>query len=234
MTYNICSGMSYGENRKRDLAQSAEVIKEYAPDILALNEVHYNIRFSGFVKQAEEINKLLNYEYMYYGKAGAIKEGFQGNALFSRYPVKTVHTVLVDQPAVLDEDVYYEQRSFIDSVIDIGKDLHVIVTHFGLAEGERKNALDLLIPIFRQHRKSLVFMGDLNLEPHEEQLKSISGILKDTAAISNKKYFTFPSDIPDRKIDYIFVSHDIKVNDIVVPLTTASDHLPYIADVFIG
>lgn len=155
MTYNICSGMSYGENRKRDLAQSAEVIKEYAPDILALNEVHYNIGFSGFVKQAEEINKLLNYEYMYYGKAGAIKEGFQGNALFSRYPVKTVHTVLVDQPAVLDEDVYYEQRSFIDSVIDIGKDLHVIVTHFGLAEGERKNALDLLIPIFRQHRNLL-------------------------------------------------------------------------------
>ena len=83
MTYNICSGMSYGTDRKRDLAQCAEVIRKYSPDILGLNEVHYNIGFSGSVKQAEELNKILGYEYMYYGKAGAIKEGYQGNGRIS-------------------------------------------------------------------------------------------------------------------------------------------------------
>jgi endonuclease/exonuclease/phosphatase family metal-dependent hydrolase len=57
MTYNICSGLSYGKDRRRDLAQAAEVIKQYSPDILSLNEVHYNIGFSGFAKQAEELTR---------------------------------------------------------------------------------------------------------------------------------------------------------------------------------
>ncbi len=231
MTYNICSGMSYGKDRKRDLAQCADVIKQYSPDILGLNEVHYNIGFSNFAKQADELNKLLDYEYMYYGRAGAIKEGYQGNALFSRFPIKTVKTVLVEQPLVFDEDIYYEQRSFIDAVVDTGIDLKVIVTHFGLAKGERRNELDLLIPIFRENKNPLVFMGDLNMQPDDAQLEPISAILKDSADTSNEAYLTFPSDMPARKIDYIFISHDINVKAVLVPSTMASDHLPYIADI---
>lgn len=231
MTYNICSGMSYGEDKRRDLNQCAEVIKKYNPDILGLNEVHYNIRFSGFAKQAEELNKILKYEYMYYGKAGAIKEGYQGNALFSRFPIKTAKTVLVDQPSICDEDTYYEQRSFIDSIIEAKNDLRVIVTHFGLAKGERKNELNLLLPIFRNHTDKLVFMGDLNVEPDDVQLKIISSALKDTADITKDNLYTWPSDIPVKKIDYIFVSQDIKTDSVNVPTTMASDHLPYIADV---
>lgn len=231
MTYNICSGMSYGKDRKRDLVQCADVIKQYSPVILGLNEVHYNIGFSGYVKQAEELNKLLGYEYMYYGKAGAIKEGFQGNALFSRFPISSVHTIIVDEPSAKDEETYYEQRSFIDSTIDVLNGLRVIITHFGLAKGERKNELDLLMPIFRENRKPIVFMGDLNIQPEDTQLKLISKILKDTSDISSEPYLTFPSDVPDKKIDYIFVSHDIAVRSVTVPSTTASDHFPYIADI---
>lgn len=231
MTYNICSGMSYGKDRKRDLQQCADVVKQYSPDILSMNEVHYNIGFSGFAKQAEELNKLLGYEYMYYGKAGAIKEGYQGNALFSRFPITSVHTVLVDEPSVKDEDTYYEQRSFIDSIIDVSDGLRVIVTHFGLAKGERQNELDLLLPVFKEPGKPLVFMGDLNVQPEDSQLKLIAEILKDTSGISSEPYLTFPSDVPDRKIDYIFVSNDITVRSVTIPQTMASDHLPYIADI---
>ena len=231
MTYNICSGMSYGKDKKRDLMQCADVIKQYSPDILGLNEVHYNIGFTGFLKQAEELNKLLGYEYMYYGKAGVIKEGYQGNALFSRFPISSVHTVLVDEPSVKDEETYYEQRSFIDSTIDVLNGLKVIVTHFGLAKGERKNELNLLIPIFTETRNPLIFMGDLNMQPKDEQIKLISKILRDTSDVSSEPYLTFPSDVPERKIDYIFVSHDITVRSVTVPSTMASDHLPYIADI---
>ena len=38
--------------------------------------------------------------------------------LFFRFPIKTAKTVLVDQPSICDEDTYYEQRSFIDSIIE--------------------------------------------------------------------------------------------------------------------
>ena len=219
------------KRRRRDFSQAAEVINKYSPDILGLNEVHYTLGFSNFDKQAEVLNKMLDYKYMYYGRAGAIKEGYQGNTLFSKFPIKTAHTVLVDQPAICDEDTYYEQRSFIDSVIDIGIDIRVIVTHFGLAKGERKNELDMLIPIFKDYENPLIFMGDLNVEPEDPQLKMVADILFDTANTSKEHFYTFPSDAPDRKIDYIFVSHGMNVKEVLVPFTLASDHLPYIADI---
>ena len=231
MTYNICGGMSYGQDRKRDLHQCAEVISTYKPDILALNEVHFNIGFSGFVEQAKELYNILDFKYMYYGKAGQIHEGYQGNALFSRFPINPVKTVLIDNPEIIEEDIYHEQRSFIDASININGGLRVIVTHFGLAYREREKALELLVPIFKTNREKLVFMGDLNITPTDPQLIRISDFLKDTALISNTENLTFPSDIPDKKIDYIFVSEDIKILSVKVPKTLASDHLPYIADV---
>ena len=45
------------------------------------------------------------------------------------------------------------------------------------------------------------------------------------------EYISFPSDMPDRKIDYIFVSPDITVSDADIPPVVASDHRPYIATV---
>ena len=74
-------------------------------------------------------------------------------------------------------------------------------------------------------------MGDLNVEPDDVQLKMISSVLKDTADITKDNLYTWPSDIPVKKIDYIFVSQDIKTDSVNVPTTMASDHLPYIADV---
>ena len=55
--------------------------------------------------------------------------------------------------------------------------------------------------------------------------------MKDTADLFDEDKLSFPSDKPDRKIDYIFVSSDIEVENADIPPIVASDHRPYIAQV---
>ena len=43
--------------------------------------------------------------------------------------------------------------------------------------------------------------------------------------------YTFPSDAPTRRLDYIFVTDDVKVTSTVIPNVTVSDHLPYGVDI---
>jgi endonuclease/exonuclease/phosphatase family metal-dependent hydrolase len=55
--------------------------------------------------------------------------------------------------------------------------------------------------------------------------------MKDCSDIIPGPALSFPSDKPDRKIDYIFVSPDIRVTYAEVPPIVASDHRPHIADI---
>ena len=76
-----------------------------------------------------------------------------------------------------------------------------------------------------------VFMGDLNVMPDSEFLLPIKEIFNDTAEVSDKSNVTFPSDAPTMKIDYIFVSKDIKTLSAGVIDAITSDHRPYYAEI---
>ena len=58
--------------------------------------------------------------------------------------------------------------------------------------------------------------------------------MKDVAECFDKPLLSFPSDKPDRKIDYIFVSPDVKVISADIPGIVASDHRPHTATVSIS
>ena len=55
--------------------------------------------------------------------------------------------------------------------------------------------------------------------------------MKDTACLFTQPLFSFPSDKPDRKIDYIFVSPDAQVLAAEIPPIVASDHRPHTAEI---
>ena len=77
-------------------------------------------------------------------------------------------------------------------------------------------------------------MGDLNLTPDSEILAPIYERLQDTAAVFTHPQLSWPSDIPERKIDYIFASRDIQVLAAEIPAIIASDHRPHTALLQIG
>jgi endonuclease/exonuclease/phosphatase family metal-dependent hydrolase len=72
-------------------------------------------------------------------------------------------------------------------------------------------------------------MGDFNLRPDNTILDPVRARMKDTADLFGRPLLSFPSDNPDRKIDYIFVSKNIKVTDADIPAIVASDHRPHSA-----
>ena len=87
-------------------------------------------------------------------------------------------------------------------------------------------------------------MGDFNVLPDNPILDPIREMLDDTFAVLPEAeaaaIHTFPSsqvivaDNPRKlKIDYIFVSRDIKTESVTIKETCASDHKPYIATIVI-
>jgi endonuclease/exonuclease/phosphatase family metal-dependent hydrolase len=103
-----------------------------------------------------------------------------------------------------------------------------MITHFGLNEDEQRNAVQTIVENLEPER--CVLMGDFNLTPDSEILKPIKEKIVDTADFCSSECLTFPSDKPYEKIDYIFVTPDIKVLSAEAVNIVASDHRPFVAE----
>ena len=73
-----------------------------------------------------------------------------------------------------------------------------------------------------------VLMGDLNVTPDSPVIAKIKDRMTDaaTAAEPGDALLSFPSDHPDRKIDYIFTKGNIEAASCRIVPGVLSDHLP--------
>jgi endonuclease/exonuclease/phosphatase family metal-dependent hydrolase len=115
----------------------------------------------------------------------------------------------------------------LKATVDVGTDLQVLVSHFGLNPDEQENAVKTVLSNIPEEH--CVLMGDFNMEPDNPILYPITQKLHDTAQNFSAPKLSFPSDIPSVKIDYIFVSKDLKVPYSDIPEIVSSDHRPYVA-----
>ncbi len=187
-------------------------------DIIGLNEVRGRGFLKGYTDQAGRLSRLTSY-YSYFGKA--IKVGGlapYGNALLSRFPIISAETVKIPDPEVKSGSEMYESRCIIKAVIDAGEKYTVIVTHMGLNEDERINAVKEIMKLAPEKR--CIIMGDFNCLPDAKELQPLFNKFNCT----DTEDFTFPSDSPDRKIDYIFLSRDIEIADKGTSPNIVSDH----------
>ena len=74
-------------------------------------------------------------------------------------------------------------------------------------------------------------MGDFNMEPTNELLNNLKNNYISSDEYLSDVRSSFPSTKPIKKLDYIFVSKDIKIIDSSIKQDIASDHLPYIIDI---
>lgn len=264
MTYNIAGGRDYGCVQwppKYNSASCAGVIKEVSPDIIGLNEVDFNHPRSGNVNLAAEVARHTGIPYesrfaraLALGRPG--NRGDYGNAILSKYPILLSEVITVPDPEDKSEDTYYETRCVFRNVILVeeGKEIEVVVTHFGLAKTERAETMKILTKLIKERTRPLVVMGDFNVngtfaDPELNTIGEIKGLyelMNDSfsACKDPENTHTFPSrfDIPNIsekdknggkgiRIDYIFLSEEFKPLNSEVPYSSASDHLPYFTDV---
>ena len=125
---------------------------------------------------------------------------------------------------------WYETRCLLKAGIDAPDGpLTVCVIHFGLNPDEAENAVKTVLSAVEEER--CVLMGDFNVLPEDPVLLPIRERMFDTAELFSEPKLSYPSDKPDRKIDYIFVSKDMKVVSADIPAIVVSDHRPHTAEV---
>ncbi len=228
MTFNIQHCLNYIE-RHIDFPLFAKTISDSGADIVGLNEVRGKGAHPDYEEQALILAGLAGYKYHYFARAIDFNGcDPYGNAVLSKYPIISEETVMIPDPEPKRYGGYYETRCIAKLVIDTGVPLTVLSTHFGLNRDEHENARDAVLKTIADSR--CVLMGDFNVTPESDILTPIRDRMRD-ASEGYGDMFSFPSDKPDRKIDYIFVSKDISVLSASVPALTVSDHRPHTADI---
>ena len=224
MTFNTQHCMNYITG-KIDFEIMADAILRCGADVVGLNEMRGLGSGEDFDAQVERLAALTEMKYFYFAQAITCKGGPYGNGLLSRVPILRAETVLIPDPLEKAYTGYYETRCILRAELEGG--LTVLVTHMGLNPDERDNAVCAVME--RLSPEKCILMGDFNMRPDDSQLKPIKDHMTDAAERFDSIKLSFPSDIPQTKIDYIFVSSDIEVLAADIPPIVASDHRPHTA-----
>ncbi|HEY31760.1 MAG TPA: endonuclease [Dehalococcoidia bacterium] len=225
MTYNLHNG--FNTDGYLGMEALAEVIEESEPDIVVLQEISRGWVISGRLDILTWLSQRLDMPYI----SGPTADPLWGNAILSRYPV--VEYVNHELPP---RDLFI-LRGFTAALVDIGggEQLQVIATHFHHLDEdtEIRQEQSPVILDFWDGANTTVILGDLNADPDSAEMTMFreAGLVDAAASVSSSPASTYDSVSRYRRIDYIWVSPDLTVEAVFVPATTASDHLPVIADI---
>lgn len=217
MSFNI-QHCNYFPERKILFEPFAAEILSLDADIIGLNEVRGKGPLKGYTDQTEMLSRLTGL-HSCFGKA--INVGGTspyGNALLSKYPIISAETVKIPDPEKKTGNAMYESRCIIKAIIDKGEKYTVLVTHMGLNKDERENAVRTLLEIAPD--RNCIIMGDFNCTPEAAELKP----LYEKYECACDEGFTFPSDAPEKRIDYIFSSRDLIKTEAYISGNIVSDH----------
>ncbi len=232
MTFNIQHGRNHNlPGDVIDLPLMLETVRSCDPDILSLNEVRKGHEDNCYPDEPKFFEKSLGC-YCYFGDALQFRAGrLYGNAVCSKYPfVKAQKYMIPDVPKEERKGFYYETRCIIrsDYVID-EKQLTVLSSHFGLVPEEQDNAVDLVLKIAETINNPIILMGDFNMTPDNHNISRLASVFTDVHGYLGKSDYTFTSDKPKEKIDYIF-SKGLKIVNADTVKVIASDHFPITAE----
>jgi endonuclease/exonuclease/phosphatase family metal-dependent hydrolase len=230
MTYNIHSGFGLDGY---DLHAIHRAIEHERVDLVALQEVDFGLRRTGYVNQARWLGDRLGLHAI---AGGTRRQGRYGNALLTRWPATFVmnHNLTVwPQPG----------RACLEVHLAMPKGaLRCFVTHFGLLPQERtvqvERLIDEIIPGKDEHAP-LVLMGDFNTVPRSR----VSGRLRTRftdafEAVGNGRAATFHARLPSVRFDYIYTGPRLTPQSCHVAANQwsarGSDHLPLVAAVSVA
>jgi endonuclease/exonuclease/phosphatase family metal-dependent hydrolase len=230
LNYNIHQGLDfYSAPSVRALAAFVQSVDA---DLITLQEVP---RGSANISGGTDLVMWLRWRFPHYQiVAGPHHGDLFVNAVMSRYPIEESGTMTYRAGGVAD----VRQRARVQrglvwaSVRTEAGPLLLVSTHlsaYGYAS-DRDEQSEALLRFWASRPRS-VLAGDMNATPAEEPIrKTVAAGLTDAAAVKGMDgVFTFSSGRPQRRIDYIFVTPDIRVLAVEVPPIRTSDHLPLVA-----
>lgn len=240
MTYNLHGGI--GMDGNYDLERIAGTIEGADADIVGLQEV--DVRWgerSRFEHMADSLASRLGMSVYFapiYSQPPSENRDHErqfGVALLSRLPIlKAVNhklTRLSTQDAATGPE---PAPGLLEAVISASdRQLRVYVTHLDYRTDPkiRMTQIREMLDIAGAHTGPDLVLGDFNARPDAPELAPLFQAYRDSwTAVRTDEGYTFPADKPDRKIDYILTSTDLRIMRTNTIPGTASDHWPVVVD----
>ena len=238
MSYNLHQG--FDVDGYLAIEELADTIEDQDPDIIALQEVSRGWVIDGSFDMLPWLSRRLDMPYVW----GPTADSVWGSAILSRYPILDAR----NEPMPNNSQLQLK-RGLIVSRIDIGDDepLTVIATHLHHLADEghlRDPQVRAVLKAWNSDDRS-VLIGDFNALPDAPEMLLLEDAgLKDAFLSSSKDSaggrrstseqdtsprevghgYTWPSDNPSKRIDYIWVSGDLETRDFSMTDSLASDH----------
>jgi endonuclease/exonuclease/phosphatase family metal-dependent hydrolase len=197
----------------------AEVVRAEAVDVLLLQE-------SGSRRRLRALGEALGMAVC--GDPPAFPRRRIQNAVLVRPPRGVRSYRLVRFPP----ESLVQPRGALIARLD---DATVVSVHLGLKSAERGRQVSHLLEILRGIDEPLVIGGDLNAHPGDPSPARIAATYPDAwTHVDGSEGWTFPSDMPTARIDFLFVSARVEPLRARTVGGTTSDHLMVVADLSIG
>ena len=131
ITFNVAHGR--GMDGKVDLQRQAEVIKEYKPDIVFLQEVDMYTKRAGDMNQIREFSKAIGLYYCSMESNITLEDGYYGDGIISRFPISFSTNYLMPLT-----DMNHEQRGILCNRISFGTTkINLFSVHLSTYQDER-------------------------------------------------------------------------------------------------
>lgn len=218
VTYNVALG--FDGDGSLNVDQVLDVLDAADPDIVALQEVPRGYLPAAGVDVLGYLQQALGLPYLAFQPSapGAL----HGNAVLSRYPVRTV------QVRAFNRHGTALPRGVVAATIDVpvGDDVVVMAAHLppGGTRAVREARVRALIGLWGGRPRTIIGI-DANAAPDTETVRALvaAGLV-----VPDDDTPTFPSSHPLSRIDYVLHTDDLEVVTSSVPASTASDHLPVV------
>lgn len=240
-TYNIQAGM--GVDGEYDLDRLADTIRDMDADVIGLQEVdvHWGDR-SENENTIKLLAEKLGMDYYFAPiydldpDEGSKKRKQYGVAVLSEYPIEQTANREITRLSTQDPDPEPELApGFLEAQIDVdGADVWFYVTHLDYRGDPsiREEQVDDMFDVMEEHDYP-VLVGDMNANPDAPELQPLFRWFDDAWENNTQSGsgYTFPSDSPEKRIDYVLTSKKMSVENTTVDHSLASDHFPVSTDV---
>ncbi|MEK7861757.1 MAG: endonuclease/exonuclease/phosphatase family protein [Chloroflexota bacterium] len=220
LNYNVHQGLDYWS--VPSAAAVADRIETANADIVALQEVNRGWDLSAGIDLFAYLRWRLPQYHAVYGPMDTV---LYGNVILSRFPISDSGTgSFARTSSVL-------ARGYVWATLAApGGPLLVTSTHFTSYAGydeERTAQADAYVAFWAKRPRS-VLAGDYNSYPEDASIARLisAGLVDAPASVGLGKEPTYSSGDPHERIDYIFVSPDLRTVSARILDGTASDHRP--------
>ena len=247
VTFNIAhargltpiQGLTSQRKLRMNLRKIAALVEKLQPDVVALQEIDERSRWAGNFDHLDYLRVHTRFPHAVFGinnrRTGLLNLSY-GNAVLSRHSIRGAETVVFGQRQLGEKGFLYVELDIGGRVLPL-INLHL---HFS-SRAQRLRQLERLLSWLeekhRLHRSRWlvppIICGDFNNPgTRDDATASLLSHLSNYCdyALHPAGGFTFPSPLPQRTLDFIFLPQGCGSAKCEIVRTILSDHLPVVVE----